>query len=382
MEVWDDLGTLRWYVAADDRWHVPDDEPSVRQIMVEGTPVIETRVRIPSGDAVQRVYAVADHDGLTVVEVENDSPLPIAVAFAGVPVLSVRTPTDMAIQGIDLPEGAVVFPVGHHASLTVAIAHSGARTGVLPAPLPPAGQVSRGWLALCERAGRLLLPDATLSEAVVRERCQLLLDGPAHTTDRPVEFLLGVDQLVRMGSQVDPWIPEVADAVHALSSIGADPLLAAAFDAAVRICTAADETRALKDLAKLRPRLIDQIANTGRVAPDPAHGVRLLAAVERLVATGPDLFPGGVPVAWLGQNFEVYGVPTGPSSTVSFAVRWHGERPAVLWECSGQPVILRSSGAAPGWSTADVTGEALWPVPAGAVPAMPLDASPPDISFS
>ena len=37
------------------------------------------------------------------------------------------------------------------------------------------------------------------------------------------------------------------------------------------------------------------------------------------------------PAAWLGQHVEVHNVPTriGP---VSWAVRWHGERPALLWE--------------------------------------------------
>ena len=38
---------LNWFVAADDRWHVPESEPSVRQQRIEGTPVTETRVRVP-----------------------------------------------------------------------------------------------------------------------------------------------------------------------------------------------------------------------------------------------------------------------------------------------------------------------------------------------
>jgi hypothetical protein len=73
----------------------------------------------------------------------------------------------------------------------------------------------------------------------------------------------------------------------------------------------------------------------------------------------------------LGQHLEVYGVPTGPSSAVSFAMRWHGERPAVLWEQTGAPVALRSPVVAPEWSSTAATGDALWPappVPAGFVP--------------
>jgi hypothetical protein len=104
-----------------------------------------------------------------------------------------------------------------------------------------------------------------------------------------------------------------------------------------------------------------------------------VVALERTIADGTDLFPGGLPPAWLGQNFEVYGVPTGPSSAVSFALRWHGERPAVLWECSGDRVVITSSGAAPGWSTSEHTGETLWPAPTGAVrPPEPPGPAPVD----
>jgi len=63
----------------------------------------------------------------------------------------------------------------------------------------------------------------------------------------------------------------------------------------------------------------------------------------------------------------VYNVPTGATSAVSVAVRWHGERPAVLWECTGTSVALRSSVLAPNWSSDAPTGDALWP--AQAIPA-------------
>ena len=78
-------------MAADDRWYRPAGEATIRQTTVDGTPVVETRMRIPKGDAVQRVYAVPDHGGLTIIEIENDSPLPIAVAFTGTPVCLLYT---------------------------------------------------------------------------------------------------------------------------------------------------------------------------------------------------------------------------------------------------------------------------------------------------
>ena len=41
------------------------------------------------------------------------------------------------------------------------------------------------------------------------------------------------------------------------------------------------------------------------------------------------------------------------------ALRWHGPRPAVLWEIDGPGVVLRCSGLDPSWSAATARGEAL-----------------------
>ena len=65
VEPWDGSPAIDWFVAADDRWHRPQHETSTRQTVLQGTPVVETRVRIPGGDAVHRVYSVADAGGLT-----------------------------------------------------------------------------------------------------------------------------------------------------------------------------------------------------------------------------------------------------------------------------------------------------------------------------
>ena len=41
---WDDGEAVKWYVAADDRWHIPADEVAVRQRSIDGAPVLEFRV--------------------------------------------------------------------------------------------------------------------------------------------------------------------------------------------------------------------------------------------------------------------------------------------------------------------------------------------------
>ena len=46
-----DARTLDWFVAADDRWHVPADEATVRQDRVDGTPVEKADVSLERGGA-------------------------------------------------------------------------------------------------------------------------------------------------------------------------------------------------------------------------------------------------------------------------------------------------------------------------------------------
>ncbi len=70
--------SLDWWVGADDRWRLPSREPAVRQSLVDSTPVVETVLRVPSGDAVHRCFGVP---GFLVIEVENRSPSPFALAL-------------------------------------------------------------------------------------------------------------------------------------------------------------------------------------------------------------------------------------------------------------------------------------------------------------
>ncbi|HEY5664963.1 MAG TPA: hypothetical protein VIS05_13110 [Ilumatobacter sp.] len=358
IEPWGGDTALNWFVAAEDRWHVPADEPAVRQHRVEGTAVVETRLRVPHGDVVQRIYSVADGGGLTVVEIENESTMPVAVAFDRRDVLTERQIADVPIEGIALPAGSFVLPLGHRASLRVAVAHGAGRQGPLPGRLPTATQVVRGWLALTERASRFVLPDgdvgAGLAAAVTAERCELALGTIPRAADDPVDGALAVGELVRMGEAPGDWIPELADAVEHLGPLAgweADMALVAAG----RVLTAAGERRARSDLAAIAAR-----RTPGPRPGRPPSGVRAVPWLETQFALAGALVPSGIPRSWWGQSFDVYGVPTGDASSVSYAVRWHGERPAVLWEQSGPPVQLTAPLVAPGWSTGEPAGEALW----------------------
>lgn len=366
IEPWDGSAPLDWAIAADDRWHVPRDEQAVRQVRVEGTPVYETRVRIPGGDAVQRVHATAHDGGLTVVEVENDSSLPIAVAFTRPDLLTSRPPTEVPVHGIELPEGSIVLPVGHRSSVVVALAHDGRGAGSLPDEVPTARAVARGWTSLTERASRLVLPDPVWAERVVAERCEVALGAGWREADRdPVGFVLAVGEAIRMGEHPDAWVPDLAGVVERLARDRAGSTapwdVARAALSLSEVLSLAHEHRALDDLDDLRRRL----GTPATPPPDIPARIRAVAWIEdRLVRPDVDgrctLLAEGLPGSWVGSPVEAYRLPAGGGHHVSFAVRWHGERPALLWETSGPAgLVLDGGGLDPSWHSTEPRGEAL-----------------------
>ena len=75
--------SVDWWIGADDRWHLAAREPSVRQRRIGHGPVIETALRVPSGDVIHTAYPVVlDGRTLTVIDIRNDSPVPVALALA------------------------------------------------------------------------------------------------------------------------------------------------------------------------------------------------------------------------------------------------------------------------------------------------------------
>jgi hypothetical protein len=373
IEPWDATPPLNWFVAADDRWHVPADEATVRQRRIDGTPVTETRLRVPTGDVVQRTFSTADAGGLTIVEVENESTMPVAVAFDRRDVLTERPVVDVPIEGIDLPGQAFVTPIAHTASIRVAIVHGEQRSGRLPSGVASSMQVVRGWASLTDRASRFVLPDgergAGLAEVVTAERCEVALGSIPQASDDAAGYVLALGELVRLGESPDHWLAELADAVEHL---GPDPSWDAtvALGVADRVLAGAGERRARRDLERI-------VAGRSPVAtPDrPPAGVRAIAWLESSLASAGALMPDGLPVEWLGQPVEVYGVPTSPVSAVSYALRWHGERPAIIWEQTGGPIELTAPIVAPDWRTSERSGEALWPRPTVAVGGEPSSFS-------
>jgi len=389
---------LRWFVAADDRWYRPSRETTVRQREVSGVPVIETRIKVPGGDAVQRVYGVADFGGAIVVEVFNDSSLPFAVAFDRGDIAAMREPSPTGVQGIDLPVGSVVFPVGHHATMRVAILIGDLERNLerkISAQelesLPSFEQVERGWLAALRVASRVDVPEASWESILTTQRCKLLLTAGGGTTgngesgsdDDFVDLILDRAERVKLGDKADQWVDEVAAATESVIRRCAKNRNAKWFDEraivlASMVLNRAGEKRGQKDVAQAWSRVVSDAvglgdfglvlgvdAEVGRDQLANFSGVRQIAWVEsQLVAQRHDgvieICPRGIDAAWLGANFECHRLVASAEHLISFAVRWHGEKPALLWEIDGPAGARVAASAVDGtFSSVEMRGETL-----------------------
>ena len=203
-----------------------------------------------------------------------------------------------------------------------------------------------------------MLSDERLVDGLVAARCDLLLGGLPGPAEDPVAFLLAAGELVRLG-ELDQTSarhlgPDVAAAAEQVArSDGWD--VDAALDAAAVVLARAEERRGLADLVR--------IAGGRRAGPPPVTsvaGIRAVPAIERRLARGPTILPDGIPAAWRGAPLEAHDLAIGPATTLSFAVRWHGVHPAVLWQVTGEPVELRAPAVDPTWRTRVPSGEALW----------------------
>lgn len=238
-----------WWVGAEDRWHHASDEPAVRQGLAPDDVTIETRLRVPGGDAVQRLVAVPDGGtGVTLAEIENDTPVPFAVALVHeAPTGDVRVYDNVVtVDGravlrasrsvarvlvshsvrdaradlqageavppaeLDWPvRGSVVvaiFPLPHTATLRCALSGPDSHVASPPDDLPPIDSVARGWAAHLAGAAHISVPDERLRRVADAAR-RHLLTGSALDVTQPFWTI-----------DAEPWVPAVAAA--ALDSWG------------------------------------------------------------------------------------------------------------------------------------------------------------------
>ncbi len=367
---------LRWFIAADDRWYEPARETTVRQRQVSGVPVIETRLKVPGGDAVQRIYGVANSGGIIVVEIYNDSSLPFAVAFDRGDISAMRAPSPTGVQGIDLPSGSVVFPVGHHATMRVAVqvgadSNSAQLSASELEALPSFEQVERGWIAALQVSSRVDLPELSWSTLLTQKRCEILLSEP-QILDRQtddLEFVLDIAERVRLGDKAAQWSSDIAVAAEKIIKRCAQNKAVQwdedrAILAAGMVLDRAGESRGRDDVARVWANLPESDVSREMTAFTKSS-LRCPSWIEsQLVAHrrdgNIDICPRGIDESWLGVNFECHKLLATPQHTISFAVRWHGERPALLWDIDGPTgVRVVASAIDKTFSSTDIRGETL-----------------------
>lgn len=416
---------LEWGVGAEDRWRAAHDEVAVRQSRLEDAPVYETWLRVPGGDVIQRVASANDGVGRTLVlEFENASATAVAVALvgrvagsgrveadvdavsldgtewirsgrpAGAVHASLGPPWDAIVAGSgavrervegDAPAGALIVPVPHRQRVRFDVR----LVGEFPArPTTPA-DVAAGWRAVTADGLAIDVPDTDLGEAWRRIVPDLVVlaggDDPRVAAEAAVVLdVAGLHDEADRARTVVAAATEAGalrgtDAVAALRAFASRDLLAGR---ASGLATVADvlaaaaggdaDAATFRQVARALEGPAPDAAADARRAAEAATGsyepvspaVRAAATVLGLVIDAED--PGAisllpdVPAEWRGQPIDVRRCGT-PNGRVSFSVRWHGTRPALLWdrEGGGDAIELRCPGLDPTWSTVERSGEAL-----------------------
>ena len=298
-----------------------------------------------------------------------------------------------------LAAAVAVLPLARHVPLRVCLPADGGASA-----LGSPGAVAAGWQAMVARAASAELPDGTAVRAWRRSiaasilaaggaepeaaaRASIVLDRVGLPDEADRARAVVVDAVERLRPQ-----PEVAVvALRALASRRlragrysglaerAGPLAAAAGDRLDRLTLEqaaavleAEAPAAARDAHRLlvetprdsapRPVAGDGLAAAVRdsitFGGDGLAGIE--AALECLAAEAPDhlvVLP-ALPSDWKGAPLDVRGLAT-RHGLLSFSLRWHGHRPALLWEREPATCAPLYCGLDDSWSSTARAGEAL-----------------------
>ena len=427
----DDTWRLEWGVGAEDRWHVAHREMAVRQHRVGDAPVYSTWMRVPGGDVIERVAAVSDGVGRSLlIEFENASAAAVTVVLVGTTVAGGSIEADahsVTVDGAEWiraerPAGAVIVAAGdpwpvikagpdasraviegvgdRAGGLLVALPHRQsvrflvALEGELPSRWVTPDVVAAGWRIVTADALSIDVPDADLGEAWRRIVPDLIVQAGSSDPAEAAEaaWVLDVAGLHDEADRGRAIVVAAAEArlIRGRASVAALRALASRELRAGKPSGLHDLAGPLADLAgdaldaetlglvalaleSSTPEAADDARRAMTAAPavgfEPmsaaavAAGRVLGAVIDDSESATIVLLP-NVPDEWRGRSVDVRGWCS-LAGRVSFSVRWHGERPALLWEREGgrDAVELRCPGLDPTWSTLEREGEALLAAP-------------------
>lgn len=362
---------LAWGVATDPEWRTAGSA-GMRTRSLGGTPVTETAIRMRGGEVRVHWYGAGGVAPCVVLEVENDSPDPCAFAVLVRPVTaggvtSVRGegPTtaigDAAFVSPAAPrrwasassaeellgelaagrasDGPVrVAGASTHVALLFAVPHRVVWRAALvvdrhggrlpdPARLPGHRDAVAGWDRVLDRGLRVEVPDRTLDDALRLARATILLRAAGSGRHD-----------AQLAAALEDWgfDTEAADVWHRLGFVA-------------------------RRRAARREHAGEPWATVQRARAEPAaEACTLLRAMREtlLAERGRDMevFP-HLPVEWLGAPVAFHDLPT-RAGPVSAALRWHGARPALLWDAP-RGTVLRAPALDEQWTARTERGEAL-----------------------
>lgn len=317
-------------------------------------------------------------------------------------------------------QAAAVWPLPHTASVRLVVELGG--PVVADAPVPSTDDINRGWTTHLAQGLRVDVDGMPLQEQLQTAARTVLTSWPT-AADAPAAVLAAAElgfgrdagrffdlldrcdddaavlralarwaQLGEQGHQLDDLeriLGRLARAAHEVDARGGrlagaswlgDALVTLGGrlhqidqpDVAVRIQGLLADLAHSEHAADRLAELAAEQDHRGVWAGTPMRSAAAFARALRLVVahdTGTELalLP-EVPVAWRGRPIDVFDLPVA-TGTISFGLRWHGARPALLWEASlapDAPLHIHTPGIDPDFATSDRQGEALladpgWP---------------------
>lgn len=317
-------------------------------------------------------------------------------------------------EDVDPAPGGPPHRGGDEAAVLMALAESGYRVTVREILISRAkrqdrlGAVTHGNLdvtaATITAADRALeiAPDPALAQALsefVADGARWMLANPAEGV---AEALVAAHKLlVRVGaekaahelSELLPWnVESDTSAIAYDENIDAVKLARSAFE-----LSATDPSRAFATLEELVSFASPTLNWPSRISPSTRRGTGgaghdlcvtawFVRSVLRLLVDDRDdyLRVAAVwPNEWHAQGVEVHRVPSRYGS-VSWAVRWHGDRPALLWEVEEGPsdLVVKAPGLDPNFQGEGPVGEQLLSSVTGRNPDAPENGDASDAPSS
>lgn len=420
--------SVDWWIRTGEGWRYPSRTRKVRQV-VGAVPVIETSFAMANGEILATAFVAQSSKGpVLAIDFVNDSSTPIALAlairpidseglgiiehvkvydntvsidgavllvadrspsasvavadFVSLPPAVERASSGQAVEAtsdLGTAQAAMIFPMLEQVRLSVVVG-----ADVAPAEAGRRVAVENGWLTHLDRLLQVEVEgmevDAELALAI-RRLVTTVRGGRVVRTRAGIGQWSLVDDLC-----IADALLEIGDAHSAaeivLDALDPDRLLAAeaverdvAMNSFVRLW---QHTRRPEILAAARESLEvpDEvlIQITPAAALSTASSWPVVNAVAALKTRrcfvserGGELHMlDGFEPAWRGQKIDVRNARTA-FGRLSYSLRWHGERPALLWDLDvdadamnfSEPAAIRVPALDVEWRTDQMAGEAL-----------------------